>query len=890
MSYVSEKQNWDKINEQEVTDSVRYRDVYEDQQLDRTKIQKKQGPFSRILFSVIVGLFVMFFVYAIWSGIEFAGASIEMNGQQATLSAQSGSDRLYYTEVSEIDPMTGMSVKYRAVDENGEPFGDLYDNIDDVPIPDWYKEAFVDGTMNDVDTEIQKQHDFLYYFKPSLLKVLISFALGFAVFAVLYQLMMRNLDAQNMMSDTSDINQYQNDQHIALPEEIQRKFDWFPDVGAHSNVQVSSMISHMALTNKGLNKVMVAKRAKDDILDEDGDILYYKGEILYDDDGNPIMESKPMIDEKFMDDLFTASGAPDEKSIRKYYDTTIIPYNPNNKDRDKLKDYKTVADLINNDWILPEYEPQRPAGAYLVDTAPVNTMVLAITRAGKGQTVIEPTIDMWLRERKPNNMVINDPKGELLVKNYVKATVRGFQVVQFNLINAMKTDIYNPLCLAADAAREGNFTKCALYVENIADVFFPLDGAEDPVWPNAANNAFKRSAYGLIDYYLEEEKELRLFAERTNMDPKILENKIDEMWGKVTLYNCYQLFVQLTSKKLKNPAVEFSKKAKAGEFDKLSDDDYYEKLQEVEAQSVLWEDKPETDLLTLFFNATDVLPKNSMRTLVANTNNALRAMSGAEKMMASVYGIAITAMSFFTDPTISTLTSGTPSQNADLAGMSFPRRIGVRFNSDFIRQFHLTGLQAKWQAYDDKDFTKSLGKDFYHEDLVSREGWAKYYFKGIFPHNIAYLRLQIINPQSGMLVRQFYFMFQKSYQTSLDGRYYVSDPILDEKIVKNGILTELKKCKIKDKDGNDKIVYRHGKSTFTQKKIKDVLSADRRKENIKIHAITQTMVRYSEKPKMVFLVTPPHLMKYAKLILILIKQLVDLNFDQSYMTKSNQKP
>ena len=32
--------------------------------------------------------------------------------------------------------------------------------------------------------------------------------------------------------------------------------------------------------------------------------------------------------------------------------------------------------------------------------------------------------------------------------------------------------------------------------------------------------------------------------------------------------------------------------------------------------------------------------------------------------------------------------------------------------------------------------------------------------------------------------------------------------------------------------------------------------------------------------------TPPHLMKYAKLILILLKQLVDLNFDKSYMTKS----
>ena len=47
---------------------------------------------------------------------------------------------------------------------------------------------------------------------------------------------------------------------------------------------------------------------------------------------------------------------------------------------------------------------------------------------------------MWTREKYNNNMVINDPKGELLVKFYVRATVRGFQVVQFNLINPLNTD------------------------------------------------------------------------------------------------------------------------------------------------------------------------------------------------------------------------------------------------------------------------------------------------------------------------------------------------------------------------------------------------------------------------------------------------------------------
>lgn len=274
---------------------------------------------------------------------------------------------------------------------------------------------------------------------------------------------------------------------------------------------------------------------------------------------------------------------------------------------------------------------------------------LAITRAGKGQTIIEPTLDMWTREKEPNNIVINDPKGELLVKFYVKSTVRGYEVVQFNLINAMKTNIFNPLLMAGQAAREGDFIKCAQYVENIAEVFFPVDGAEDPLWPNAANNAFKRAAYGLIDYYLEEEKELRQRAERTGMSPKVLSAQVDMLWGKVTLYNCYQLFVRLASKKEKNPAVVFKKRAEAGEFDPegiepLDDDQYRRRMAEVQKDAELWEDKPDNDLMSLFFNATAALPPNEMRRLVGNADDALRSIGGAEKMLASVYGIALTAM------------------------------------------------------------------------------------------------------------------------------------------------------------------------------------------------------------------------------------------------------
>ena len=48
--------------------------------------------------------------------------------------------------------------------------------------------------------------------------------------------------------------------------------------------------------------------------------------------------------------------------------------------------------------------------------------------------------------------------------------------------------------------------------------------------------------------------------------------------------------------------------------------------------------------MTLYFNATAKLPQSLCRNLVMNADNALRSIGGAEKMLSSVYGIAVTAM------------------------------------------------------------------------------------------------------------------------------------------------------------------------------------------------------------------------------------------------------
>lgn len=182
----------------------------------------------------------------------------------------------------------------------------------------------------------------------------------------------RNYESQNALNDKSDINEYEDDQYIATPDEVMGSYAFFPDMGAHADIHVSSLISHVMIKNKGIKTIQVADRAKEDIVDEDGEIIYRKGEALEDENGNIITSEMPMFDEKYYKKIFETSHVADE--FRETFDVRKTPYNPGKKTYGKLP-YETAADLINGVWDYPEYEVQRPAGAYLVDTDPVNTMV-----------------------------------------------------------------------------------------------------------------------------------------------------------------------------------------------------------------------------------------------------------------------------------------------------------------------------------------------------------------------------------------------------------------------------------------------------------------------------------------------------------------------------------
>lgn len=189
----------------------------------------------------------------------------------------------------------------------------------------------------------------------------------------------RNWKVQNLLYDTSDLNQYHDNARLTQPEEMVKQYEAVPDSGAHSKkVNCSAVIGHMMIDNKGIKKVTIPKRYEHDTVDAGTNEFHAEKSLVRDSDGNPIMETVPMFDKKFANTLFDSAelpalNTPTGKRIRHWYDATKLDYNSKHAfDKEK---YDTLADLINNDWYIPDYEVQRPGGVYIVDSSPSNTMV-----------------------------------------------------------------------------------------------------------------------------------------------------------------------------------------------------------------------------------------------------------------------------------------------------------------------------------------------------------------------------------------------------------------------------------------------------------------------------------------------------------------------------------
>lgn len=191
----------------------------------------------------------------------------------------------------------------------------------------------------------------------------------------------------NAMYLSEDIQEYTNDAYIRTIDHLTQELDVAPDVGLGFDGHASTLMGHMMVDNKGINKIEMPQY--DDTVD---------GYVKRDEDGNIVRKLVPMFNPELADMLFGMSGVPSESRI--LYDATQYDFNrrltkkegggKDAKGNEKRagaygrKAYDKLSDYINNEFYPLDTDTERPAGIYFYDARPVNTILIAITRGGKG--------------------------------------------------------------------------------------------------------------------------------------------------------------------------------------------------------------------------------------------------------------------------------------------------------------------------------------------------------------------------------------------------------------------------------------------------------------------------------------------------------------------------
>lgn len=125
-----------------------------------------------------------------------------------------------------------------------------------------------------------------------------------------------------------------------------------------------------------------------------------------------------------------------------------------------------------------------------IDKSPVNNLIIGITRSGKGEMFVFPTIDVYSRAKKKASLVINDPKVELYKSSKPTLEARGYDVYLLNFDDPLHSMGFNPLDMIVRLAVEGDYENAELLAQAFSfSIFNPDEPTNtDRFWNDASSS------------------------------------------------------------------------------------------------------------------------------------------------------------------------------------------------------------------------------------------------------------------------------------------------------------------------------------------------------------------------------------------------------------------
>lgn len=110
-----------------------------------------------------------------------------------------------------------------------------------------------------------------------------------------------------------------------------------------------------------------------------------------------------------------------------------------------------------------------------IDTDVVNNLYIGITRSGKGEMFVIPTIDVYSRAEEKTSLVVSDPKTELYKTSKKTLEERGYDVFLLSLVDPEHSMGFNPLQQIVELYVKEDFSNAELLAQSFSYSIFNPD-------------------------------------------------------------------------------------------------------------------------------------------------------------------------------------------------------------------------------------------------------------------------------------------------------------------------------------------------------------------------------------------------------------------------------
>lgn len=435
----------------------------------------------------------------------------------------------------------------------------------------------------------------------------------------------------------------------------------------------------------------------------------------------------------------------------------------------KISRYITTAETILGNLSIP-------SGYYYIDDSTTNMLGIGMTRSGKGEGHIMPSIDINSRAEIQPSLVIADPKGEHYQSSYKTMRKRGYDVNVLSFQNMDWSMSYNPLALAIAAAQKGYYEMTQTRVNAVAEAIYRktkpgMGNGNAKYWEDTSISLFNAIAMALID--------------RANETAK---NGEDDAWDTVTVRNIAKFLTDLGSEEVF-----------VNDFGEIVENP--DKNQQV---------KKKSKITVYFDNLRQINQKQFSKFRDMADLNFRSSDFASEETKGNVFSSMMSGINLFLQDNIAKLTS---KNSIDLESVGFPRRLSVKFRSstsqNMVNSFaHRTAKititsSELWGAT-----TRTATHIKEATALIDGEGYLTYVIAPKLPDHFI-VTIDFNHPNNdGSAIQEHYYQFsaEKVYQKRgkvirLDE--YNKKPILDH--IEVSILTQPESNLLQEDDIN--IVY-----------------------------------------------------------------------------------